>query len=222
MVNYTRQGIRKEARSAIKGNVISLFGANLLVQLLLGLVVFAKDYPIISVAIFLLTSVLEFGLAMFYLNYIGEGHINYKHIYISYRGGYKIFIKHMMTFILKYVIILFNASLLLIPGLIKRYSYSQVKYLRAEYPEIGPIKCLLLSKRMMRWRKYELFVLDLSLIIWFILIPLTGGLILIYFQPYYSAIMAKYHLHLKSIRYMNIDINRGLVSYFVYYLYRMS
>lgn len=222
MEEFSRSKIRKEAREIIKGNFLSLFAANLLVQILLGLSILAKDYIYVSIIIIIFTCVFEFGLAMFYIDYIKTKELDYKNLFISYFGGIKRFIRHLITFIIKYLIILLSASFLLIPGLIKRYSYSQVKYLRANNQEYGIIKCLLVSKRLMRWHKMELFLLDLTFVIWFLLIPLTGGLILIYFLPYYSAVMAKYHLYVKSRYDINKDINKSIKYYFIKYLSKMN
>lgn len=221
MNEFARQGIRKDARKLVKGNLLSLYAANLIVQIMLGISVYLKDYIVLMVIVLIFTSVLEFGLAMFYLDFSKDKVINYKNIFISYKGKFIRFGKHLLTFIVKYFIILLSATLLLIPGLIKKYSYSQVKYLRASHPDMGVIRCLLVSKKMMKWHKLELFILDMTFILWFVAVPLTGGLILVYLLPYYNTTMGLYHHYLQGRYDLNKDINRGLIAYFVYYIYKI-
>lgn len=216
-----RTNFKRESRANIRGNFLSLFAANLLVHLILALGVIAKDYRAVSIIIFLTLSVTEFGLALLYMKFILYNSIDYRDILISYSGGLKRFARHVITFVIKYIVILLASTLLLIPGLIKRYSYSQVRYIRATHPDLGVIKCLLMSKRVMRWHKLDLFLLDLSFIIWIILIPLTGGLVLIYFIPYYNTTMARYHLYLKGKYDFNRVLNRRIFNYFLYYLYNI-
>lgn len=216
-----RVNFKRESRINIKGNILSLFAANLMVNIFIALGIWARDYVVVSIVIFVVLSVSQFGLALLYVGFIDSDSIDYKRLFISYSGGIKRFLRHALTFIVKYVIILLASTLLLIPGLIKRYSYSQVEYIRATHPDIGVIKCLLMSKRVMRWHKLDLFLLDLSFIVWIILIPLTGGLVLIYFLPYYNTTMARYHLYLKSKYDLNRMMNRNIFNYFIYFLYNI-
>jgi len=218
MEDFKRSILRRETRGVLKGNFLLLFAANLFVEILLALSIFVSDYILAVIGIFILTSVLEFGLASLYLNFGENGVIDYKRIFISYKGKLRRFFKHLMTFIIKYVIILLSATLLLIPGLIKRYSYSQVKYLRASEPDYSVLRCLYISKKMMKWHRFELFILDLSFIPWFIISPLTGGLLLVYLIPYYSLTMAKYHLYIRSRYELKKEINKDFLDYFLYYI----
>lgn len=76
--------------------------------------------------------------------------------------------------------------LFVIPGIVKAYSYSMMFYIMAEYPKIGVMKAMKLSKEMTRGYKSELFALDLSFLGWFILGILFWGLPLIWILPYYT------------------------------------
>lgn len=221
MLKFSRSKLKREVRDKIGWDFLSLYAANLLVQILIAVGVLFRDIPIVVIIIFLITSVLEFGLASFYINYYYNKELNYRLILISYKGT-KRFLRHLLTFIAKYIIILLSATLLIIPALIKRYAYSQIKYIRADKPDLSPLKCLLLSRRMMRGHKIELFLIELSFILWIPFIPISGGLILLYFLPYYSLTMAGYHDYLKKKYEEDRDIMRGLFAYFVKCLYKIN
>jgi uncharacterized membrane protein len=200
-----------------------LYAANLLFEIFLGLGAAAfKPVPALSIAVFILISVLEFGVAGFYLQYAWDGRIIYKWLGISYSGGIKRFFRHLVTFIIKYLIILFAATLLIIPALIKHYSYSQIKYIRASHTDLGIFKCLYVSKSMMRGHKIQLFLADLSFIPLFILSALTGGLLLIYLIPYRSVFLARYHVYLQESYNIKKDINREYLTYFTRYIYKLT
>ncbi len=90
--------------------------------------------------------------------------------------------------------------LLVIPGIVKSYQYRMVPYLAAEYPEKGRKEIFELSRQMMDGNKWNVFVLDLSFILWYILCAFTFGLGFIFFNPYFCATNAELYLKLKEER----------------------
>lgn len=58
--------------------------------------------------------------------------------------------------------------LFFIPGIVKLYSYSMVPYLLAENPNIGAKRAIRISNQMTHGYKFDMFVLDLSFILWFL------------------------------------------------------
>ena len=65
---------------------------------------------------------------------------------------------------------LFLWSLLLyIPAIIKSYAYRMIPYIIADNPGIGAKRALKLSCRMTKGHKFEIFILDVSFIGWYIL-----------------------------------------------------
>ena len=77
--------------------------------------------------------------------------------------------------------------LFVIPGIIKAYEYAVTPYILANYPDVGAIEALNLSKRITKGHKGELFVLDLSFIGWHLLSLLTFGLLEIFYVSPYQA-----------------------------------
>lgn len=68
------------------------------------------------------------------------------------------------------MLFLFLWSLLLwIPAIIKGYAYRMIPYIIADNPHIGAKRALKLSCMMTRGHKFEIFILDLSFIGWYLL-----------------------------------------------------
>lgn len=76
--------------------------------------------------------------------------------------------------------------LLVIPGIIKFFSYAMTPYILADYPNVQAKEALKISMRMMQGHKADLFILGLSYIGWYILCGLTFGLLLIFYVGPYS------------------------------------
>lgn len=90
----------------------------------------------------------------------------------------------------------FWTLLLIIPGIIKGYSYSLVPYILAEDDTISITEAINLSQQMTDGYKWELFVLDWSFILWDVAASLTLGLVAFYSVPYQKATWARYYLAL--------------------------
>ncbi|MDE5987652.1 MAG: DUF975 family protein [Prevotella sp.] len=90
--------------------------------------------------------------------------------------------------------------LLIIPGVIKAYSYMMAPYILKDNPEMGGEEAIVESMKMMKGYKMKLFLLDLSFIGWAILALLTLGLGFILLYPYVLTARAKFYEELKAER----------------------
>ena len=89
--------------------------------------------------------------------------------------------------------------LLIVPGIIKRYSYRMAPYILADRPELSGTEVLTLSRQMMNGHKWKTFVLDLSFLGWNILSALTFGLLgVFYVNPYRQCTNAEPYRELKN------------------------
>ena len=88
--------------------------------------------------------------------------------------------------------------LLIVPGIIKSYEYSMVPYILAENPSISGKRAFQISKAMTKGHKWDLFVLELSFILWIIGTVCTCGLLGIYLSPYMQATMTEAYYKLKA------------------------
>ena len=96
----------------------------------------------------------------------------------------------------------------IIPGFVKLYSYSMVPYILAENPNIGNRRAIELSIKMTDGHKFDMFVLDLSFIGWWLLCLLTLGIGTIFLAPYINATKAELYLVLRDNA-----LNNGICSY---------
>ncbi|WP_407308924.1 DUF975 family protein [Desulfosporosinus sp. SB140] len=112
--------------------------------------------------------------------------------------GFKSFLK---SFILNLLIKVFTtlwSLLLIIPGIIAGFRYSMAYYIMMDNPHLSAFEALKQSKNMMVGHKFELFVLELSFLGWFLLGTLTCGLALLWVNPYYEATKANFYQDLKA------------------------
>lgn len=81
--------------------------------------------------------------------------------------------------------------LLVIPGVVKRYSYSATQYILAKYPRVTAENAIKLSMRIMNGHKLDLFVMELSFIGWQLIGIFTFGLLNIFWvTPYQNVALA--------------------------------
>ncbi|HHV30106.1 DUF975 family protein [Acetivibrio mesophilus] len=87
--------------------------------------------------------------------------------------------------------------LLIIPGIVKKYSYMMVPYILSDNPNIGYKRALELSEQMTYGHKFNIFILELSFIGWYLLGLLACCIGIIFVTPYVDATMAELYLVLR-------------------------
>jgi len=149
----------------------------------------------------------------------------------------------LVTMLLKGVQNFLWFLLFIIPGIVKMYAYSMVPYLLAENPNIGARRAIRISNQMTYGHKFDMFVLDLSFIPWYIpvivleliwteagqpiaysmpflfsLISMIIGFVgIMFILPYYNATRAELYLVLRQYA-----LERGMcdireLSWYQYY-----
>ena len=84
--------------------------------------------------------------------------------------------------------------LLVIPGIVKAYSYSMAYYIKVDNPDYDWKACIDASRQMMNGHKWEMFVLDLSFIGWYIVGSLCLGVGTLWVVPYHTATHAQFYV----------------------------
>jgi uncharacterized membrane protein len=96
--------------------------------------------------------------------------------------------------------------LLVVPGIIKSYSYSQAAFIMKDMFDSGhqmtATEAITASRQVMDGHKAELFLLDLSFIGWFLLGAITLGIGYIWITPYYTETRANYYRQLVGNRFL--------------------
>ena len=103
------------------------------------------------------------------------------------------------TMFLMQVYLFLWSLLFAIPGIIKGYSYRLVPFILADNPDMNSDDAITLSREMMNGQKFEVFVLDLSFFLWWILSSITFNIVgILYVFPYIYATDAELYLAIKN------------------------
>lgn len=139
---------------------------------------------------------LKSSLNLFYMNK-KEENLDYRENRISERINSDNRFNVILTFLFMRVKIMLWTLLLVIPGLIKQYEYYFVPYIIAEYPSMNIRQVFKESRHLTEGSKFDLFLLDLSFIGWYIIAAfLPGASYLIH--PYKEATKAQAYLDLAA------------------------
>ena len=115
------------------------------------------------------------------------------------KRGFHPYWRNVGAMLLRGLFLFLWTLLLIVPGIIKAYSYRMVPYILADDPTISGRDAITLSRRMMDGQKWNAFVLDLSFIGWFLLSAVTLGLVgIFYTNPYVYATHAELYQTLKA------------------------
>lgn len=90
------------------------------------------------------------------------------------------------------------AMLLLVPGIVKSFSYAMTPFVLEDEPELSAGEAIAKSARMMHGHKMQLFLLELSFLGWIFLIILTAGLAVFWVEPYIYASMSAFYDDVKA------------------------
>jgi len=147
------------------------------------------------VLMILVTPFMILSLSWLFLDFVrGEE----SHVTDLVHPVFESFGRNILTVFLVQLYLILWSMLFGIPGIIKRYAYSQTYYILKDNPNLSASDAITLSREMMNGHKAELFVLDLSFIGWWFLGGLTLGLANIGVLPYYFTVRALYYENLKN------------------------
>ncbi|MCD8083866.1 MAG: DUF975 family protein [Clostridiales bacterium] len=98
----------------------------------------------------------------------------------------------MMTTVISEAIVFLWCLLLVIPGIVKSYSYRMVPYVLADSPNMDWRDILRESENLMYGHRWQMFLFDLSFLGWTLLGTITCGIgNLIWTAPYFSCAEAE-------------------------------
>lgn len=189
----TNYELRAAARESLSGNWTYPVLATLIY---LAISITCNFIPYVSflIAIFFIKP-LAFGLAITMLKFFrGEKEYVVENMFSIFSDYPRI----LGTILLQFVYIFLWSLLLLIPGLIKMYSYAMTYYILHDNPEIGAEEAICRSMKMMDGHKWRLFCLHLSFIGWWLLCILTLGIGMLWLAPYTQNSTAAFYEDLKN------------------------
>lgn len=187
-----RATLKSMAKQQIKGNIGVLFAVTLVVTIATYVVQLIPGVGSVVSAL-IVTPAMSIATICIYLNLTKGIKPEVKELFAHFGefwGAFKV------TFLAGLFTILW-CLLLIVPGIIKAFGYSQAMYILAENPGMGAREALKKSQEMMDGHKMELFVLSLSFLGWMLLSVVTFGIALIYVAPYMNATMTNFYNSLK-------------------------
>ena len=145
----------------------------------------------ISNILSLLALPLSWGLTVSLLRNHREESVDLENLFDGFRGG-----RYTRVFCAIFLVNLFTflwALLLIIPGIMKAFSYALTPYIIMDEPELTARQAITRSCEIMQGRRWKLFCLYLSFIGWGILSILTFGIGFLWLVPYMNASVAAFY-----------------------------
>lgn len=145
----------------------------------------------ISNILSLLALPLSWGLTVSLLRNHREESVDLENLFDGFRGG-----RYTRVFCALFLVNLFTflwALLLIIPGIMKAFSYALTPYILLDEPELTARQAITRSCEIMEGRRWQLFCLYLSFIGWGILSLLTFGIGFLWLAPYMNASIAAFY-----------------------------
>ena len=197
----TRVELKFKAKEQIKGNIAMLF----LCLLVINAITVALNFiPIAGqIASVLITPVLSYGLVKVYYGLSKGEPVRVEKIFDGFSNFSNIF---LANFLVGLFTILWSI-LLVVPGIIKAYSYSMVNYILCDNPEMSAMDAIKESQRIMQGHKMDLFVLQLSFILWMLMGIVTLGIGYIYVIPYMQQTLVNFYNSIKEPQEEKIQYN---------------
>ena len=145
----------------------------------------------ISNILSLLALPLSWGLTVSLLRNHREESVDLENLFDGFRGG-----RYTRVFCALFLVRLFTilwTLLLIIPGIMKAFSYALTPYILLDEPELTARQAITRSCEIMQGRRWKLFCLQLSFIGWGILSLLTFGIGILWLVPYMNASVAAFY-----------------------------
>ena len=112
----------------------------------------------------------------------------------------------LINFVLVSIFTFLWTWLLIIPGIIKAYSYSMTPYIVkdmvASDKQVSATDGINASKELMKGHKMALFIFDLSFLGWNILAAITCGIGYLWVTPYYQTAKANFYRHIAGDKFL--------------------
>ena len=118
--------------------------------------------------------------------------------YLGYCFKKDRYLNVLFTMLIRDIFTILWTLLLIIPGIIKSYAYNMVPYILADNPTLDYKRAIDLSIKMTDGHKWNMFVLDLSFLGWYILGFLALIVGTLFVHPYVDSTYAQLYLILRQ------------------------
>jgi len=177
------------ARAQLKGKWLEAVG----VYIVFGLIISASSV-VLGLGPLILGGPLLLGLFGYFLLKARGENTQFENLF----DGFKQFGSGLVLFLLQTLFLFLWSLLLIVPGIIKYFSYSMSYFILKDNPEIGASEAITRSRQMMNGNKWKLFCLYFSFIGWAFLCIFTFGIGYFWLMPYIYTSVANFYKELKD------------------------
>jgi uncharacterized membrane protein len=188
MAELVRAELKTAAKAQMKGKVGFIILSFIIYAIILG----AASFTVIGAL--LLGGPLTVGLLGVILMLVRGEKPGYNNLF----DGFKSFMSGFIAYLLVGIFTALWSILLIVPGIIAAFRYSQTFYILKDNPAMDGYAAIQKSKEMMKGHKGEYFVLCLSFFWWFLLGSVTLGIAYLWIGPYIAMTTANYYEWLKK------------------------
>ena len=193
----TRQELKARAKDQLGNNLFCnawLFAV--LACFIFGVICSVAGSIIVGIGAVIVTGPLSFGLNYLFLKQARDHQP--MDLGDMFKGFSSDFGQNLLIGLMTAIFTALWSLLLIVPGIVKAYSYSMVYYIKADHPEYDWRQCIAESQAMMNGHKMDLFILDLSFIGWMIVGSLCLGVGTLWVSAYMEAAHAHFYESIQS------------------------
>lgn len=183
----TNEEIMWSAKEAVKGNR----GPLIIGYILLGALTTIQEFiPFVGFLVpLLLTGPIVLGITGVALRISRGEHAETSNIF----DGFSNFMNAFVTYLLQGIYIALWTCLLIVPGIIKSFSYAMTFYVLEDNPTMSANDAITESRVLMDGNKWKYFCLQLRFLGWHLLAILTFGILYFWLTPYIETAKAEFY-----------------------------
>ena len=184
----------EKTKTILKDSYLQIFACLLLASALPQIVLsFSPQNVFLNILIICVSAYIQVGIALYCIEIYKGKKVGLEMIFSRFKGFKPI------IFVLLYTLVLvLGLILLVVPGIILGLMYSQVFFILADDPDVGVIEAFNMSNQMMKNNKWQLFMLNLEALLYFIIGVFTLFIWWVWLLPRYSVAYAGFYLALKN------------------------
>ena len=149
---------------------------------------------LLSLAQFIIGGTVQIGYTHYLLKQQDGGELKLQDLFSQFHR----FGAGFLQAFLRSLYILLWSLLLVVPGIVKGFSYAMTPFIMADHPEMSANEAITASRELMDGHKWDLFLLNLSFIGWNLLSLLTLGILSLWIIPYQNAAHAAFYRDISS------------------------
>lgn len=186
---------RQTAWGKLRGKWGQMALSAFIYSLIMGACSALAYYYVGTVALLLLSGPMTLGLTLLALNAARGEDVSVNRLF----DGFKNFGSAVWLHISNGLLIFLWTLLLIVPGIIKTFSYALSFHVLKDNPQLSANEARKRSMEMMRGNKWRLFCLQFSFIGWWLLCLLTLGILSFWITPYHNTAIAEFYISLLPV-----------------------